>query len=152
MIDLASTVLAFLVETTPPKIHTPRKPQTSQTLIIQPLAPLAFIPFHYAPVGTYANPYPYGQCTYGVASMKGNIPVWGNAADWAWEAREAGYTVSDTPIVGSVAQTSAGYWGHVATVVGVGDGTVTVIEQNYDYNGSIREYTYPTSTFVYIYM
>jgi surface antigen len=111
---------------------------------------LTYQPFPYSPVGTYANPYPVGQCTHLVASMKGNIPVWGDANQWPAHARAVGITVSDTPMVGSVGVERLG--NHVVLVTSVNDGTITVEEGNYDYHGSIRSYIYPTSKFNYLYL
>jgi len=57
---------------------------------------------------------------------------WGNANHWDEAARAAGITVNNTPTVGSVAQSDAGSYGHVAWVAAVNsDGTVTVEEYNY---------------------
>ena len=109
--------------------------------------------FSYAPMGTYQNSFSdQSQCTAGVASSKGNITWRGDAKDWANQARARGITVSAAPVVGSVAQTSAGAYGHVAVVVSVGASTVTVLEKNFDWNGGIRTFTHPTSKFVYIYL
>ena len=82
--------------------------------------------------------------------MKGNIPIWGDADQWPDRARADGYIVSDIPIVGSVGVLRAG--NHVTVVTAVNDGTVTVEEGNYDYNGSIRSWVYPTAALEYIYM
>ena len=109
--------------------------------------------FKYSPMGTYPNPYPdQSQCTAGVASSKGNIPSWGNANQWDDNARASGKTVSNVPVVGSVAQSDRGYYGHVGVVVSIQGDSVTILEKNYDYNGSIRTHTVPTSSYVYIYL
>jgi surface antigen len=102
-------------------------------------------------MGTYANDYPAGQCTHGAASMKGNIPDWGNAADWAANARAAGYTVSDVPVVGAVAQHGGGL-GHVGVVVGVRPGEILFAEMNYDWNGGVRTTWVSASLYQYIYI
>ncbi len=62
--------------------------------------------------------------------------TWGNAGNWANAARAVGVPVNTTPSVGSVAQfpggvDGAGSLGHVAFVIGVGNGTVTVEDYNY---------------------
>jgi len=119
---------------------------------IKPLEPLKMADFKFSPPRTFGSSYPTGQCTWLASTMKGNIPNWGNANKWDDNARASGKTVSTTPVVGSVAQTDRGYYGHVAVVVGVGVGTVTITEGNYDYNGSIRTHTVPTSSYVYIYL
>jgi surface antigen len=108
--------------------------------------------FKYSPPRTHSSPYPTGQCTWLASTMKGNIPSWGNANQWDDNARASGKTVSPVPVVGSVAQTDRGYYGHVAIVVGVQGDTITITEGNYDYNGSIRTHTVPTSSYQYIYL
>ena len=119
----------------------------------KPLEVLTMADFHYAPMGTYTNAYPdQSQCTAGVASSKGNIPSWGNANQWDDNARASGKTVSNVPVVGSVAQTDGGYYGHVGVVTSIQGDSVTILEKNYDYNGSIRTHTVPTSSYVYIYL
>lgn len=60
----------------------------------------------------------------------------GNAQDWAANARNLGLVVNSTPAVNSVAVLpggvdGAGSLGHVAYVIGVGSGTVTVEDYNY---------------------
>lgn len=66
------------------------------------------------------NGYDFGTCTWYVASQ---IPVpsnWGNANTWALAAAASGWTVSSTPRVGAIAQTSGmSYFGHVAIVTAV---------------------------------
>lgn len=56
----------------------------------------------------------------------------GNANNWDNAARSAGLTVNKTPKVNSVAMTNAGSAGHVAWVVGVSGGDVTVEEYNWN--------------------
>lgn len=68
-----------------------------------------------------ANGYDYGYCTWYVASR---IPVpgnWGNANTWAYYAPASGWSVSKRPIAGSIAQSTAGGYGHVAIVNEVSD-------------------------------
>jgi surface antigen len=78
------------------------------------------------------NGYDFGNCTWYVANL---IPVpanWGNADTWAYYARLSGWAVKPTPSVGAIAQTSAGYFGHVALVKAVNsDGSVTITEMNH---------------------
>jgi len=120
---------------------------------IKPLEPLTMADFKYAPMGTYPNSYPdQSQCTAGVASSKGNIPSWGNANQWDDNARASGKTVSSVPVVGSVAQSDRGSYGHVGVVTSIQGDSVTILERNYDYRGSIRTHTVPTSSYVYIYL
>jgi hypothetical protein len=85
------------------------------------------------------NPYPCcdngGNCTWfawhsaccnwGVA-----LPGWGNANTWASYASGNGNFQVGGPQVGAIATSTKGQYGHVAYVVGVGNGTVTVQEEN----------------------
>jgi len=75
---------------------------------------------------------------------------WGNANQWDDGARAAGFRVDSTPEVGAVAQTDAGFYGHVAVVEAVNGGSVTVSEMNYDNDGHFRMAIYSTSYFHYI--
>lgn len=72
-----------------------------------------------------SNGYDYGYCTYYAAARSGAPSNWGNANTWAYYAAlTPGWTVSSAPRVGAIAQTSAGYLGHVAIVEAVSaDGT-----------------------------
>jgi len=63
-----------------------------------------------------SNGYDYGYCTYYAAARSGAPSNWGNANTWAYYAALSGWTVSSAPRVGAIAQTSAGYLGHVAIV------------------------------------
>lgn len=90
-----------------------------------------------------ANTYPAGQCTWGVkevAPWVGNY--WGNGADWAQSASNAGYYVSSTPAVGTVASWNDGGYGHVAYVTNVDEqtGMIQVLEANYAGNQAINNY------------
>jgi surface antigen len=99
-----------------------------------------------------SNGYSYGYCTHFVKEYTGWVPNgWGNANRWASNARSQGYTVSNTPVIGAVAQTSSGRLGHVAVVTGIGDGTVTVIEKNYNGWNVVSTRTVSVDSFVYIY-
>jgi surface antigen len=124
--------------------------------VAAPSPVISVLSFGFAPMGTYGNGYDAGQCTWGAASMKGDIPnSWGNANNWAAAAAASGYAVSSVPVLGAVAQTSRGSFGHVAVVTGInGDGTITVTEMNYDGSGSglWRSRGALVSEFVYIYM
>lgn len=93
------------------------------------------------------NGYEYGQCTGWVAGRRYVPAGWGNASSWKQNAINAGWTVSSTPVTGAIAWR----WGHVAFVEAVGSGTVTISEQNYDWNSGIRTITIPVSLYEYIY-
>jgi surface antigen len=89
-------------------------------------------PWGSSPIYGY-NGYDFGNCTWYVASQI-NVPSnWGNANTWAYYARLSGWNVSSRPSVGSIAQTSAGYFGHVAIVKAVhSNGSVTITEMNFN--------------------
>lgn len=71
-----------------------------------------------------SNGYDYGYCTWYVANRVAMPSNWGNANTWAYYAALSGWTVSSVPRAGAIAQTSAGYLGHVAFVEAVSpDGT-----------------------------
>ena len=85
------------------------------------------------------NSYTWGNCTYWVFIKRKEagdpIPnTWGNAADWARNARLQGYKVDQTPAVGAIMQTadSAGGLGHVAYITKVDPitGSWTISEMN----------------------
>lgn len=90
--------------------------------------------------------YPVGQCTHYVWSRR-PVPGWGNATSWLYEAKQAGWTISDKPIAGAIGWT----YGHVVYVESVQGSTVTISEANYDWRGSIRTITVPTSKYTYLY-
>jgi len=83
-----------------------------------------------------ANAYPWGQCTYYVATVY-NIPGdWGNADTWFPSAAAEGFVVSSSPTPGAVVVwgSGGGYseFGHVAVVQSVQSGTrFTVTEMNF---------------------
>ncbi|HEL0443016.1 TPA: CHAP domain-containing protein [Streptococcus equi subsp. zooepidemicus] len=88
-----------------------------------------------------SNPYPVGQCTWGVKALApwvGNY--WGNGGQWASSAAAAGFRVGGTPMVGSVVVWNDGGYGHVAYVTGVQGGQIQVMEANYAGNQSIGNY------------
>lgn len=95
------------------------------------------------------NLYGYGYCTYYAKQMRPDLPNnLGNADTWAIRAAAQGFTVSDSPTVGSVAV--AINYGHVAIVTGIHDGMVDVKEENYVGWGIISTRTAPISEFTYI--
>lgn len=93
------------------------------------------------------NGYELGQCTGWVASHRYVPAGWGDATNWRQGAINAGWTVSNTPVVGAIAWR----YGHVAYVIGVSGNTVTISEQNYDYHSSIRQITIPVTDYAYLY-
>lgn len=99
------------------------------------------------------NTYSPGSCTWGVKSWKPEVGGnWGNANQWKYNAQRDGWTVSSTPVVGAVAWTGRGSYGHVALVVAVSGNSVTIREMNYDwvpYHERTRTTT--ASEFTYLY-
>jgi surface antigen len=85
----------------------------------------------YALSDNLPNSFVPGQCTWGIASR---LPItWsGNANEWAVNAQAQGIEVTNTPTVGSIAQTSGdSYLGHVALVESLNpDGSFVVWEMN----------------------
>ncbi|MCU5745205.1 CHAP domain-containing protein [Staphylococcus sp. SQ8-PEA] len=82
-----------------------------------------------------SNPYTAGQCTWYVYNRVGGhiSGTWGNANNWATAASQAGYKVNHKPTAGSILQTSAGPFGHVAYVESVtSNGSVHISEMNYN--------------------
>ena len=60
-----------------------------------------------------------------------DIGAWGNANTWHTSAESLGFKVNHTPKAGTVAVSTAGYWGHVMWVEGVNsDGTINLSEYN----------------------
>lgn len=95
-----------------------------------------------------SNGYDFGNCTWYVASQIAVPANWGNADTWAYYARLSGWGVSSAPTAGAIAQTSAGYFGHVAIVQSVnGNGTVTISEMNHDGFDVVDKRTVPASEF-----
>lgn len=77
------------------------------------------------------NGYDYGWCTWYVASRIAMPSNWGNASTWAYYAARSGWTVSKTPRVGAIMQSSSG--NHVAYVEQVSaDGSQVIFS---DMNG-----------------
>ena len=84
--------------------------------------------------GSSNNLYTAGQCTYYVYDKVGGKigSTWGNANNWASAAAASGYTVNNSPASGSILQSTAGGYGHVAYVENVNsDGSINVSEMNY---------------------
>lgn len=57
---------------------------------------------------------------------------WGNANNWDDTARGAGFTVDNNPTIGSIAQSDAGGYGHVAWVSDVKGNKVQIEEFNFN--------------------
>lgn len=104
--------------------------------------------------GGGAHKFPWGQCTYYVATKR-KVTFRGNAKEWPRNARAAGYRTGDTPVVGAIAVTSESWYGHVVYVERVNDdGSFTFSEMNYAGLGVVTRRTMKTSdrrfvTFIY---
>ena len=149
MVHLALTIL-FVAQPVKKPAPLPKPPAIVQ--VIAPIPELSYAPYPYSPVGTFNNGFDVGQCTSYVASRKQVPDSFGNANNWAAAAEADGIPVSDIPIVGTIAQTSRGTYGHVGLVLDVQGDQVLIAEQNYDFMGSIREAWHSVSEFQYIWM
>jgi surface antigen len=74
--------------------------------------------------------FPYGYCTWYVAQRR-FVPWSGNAGTWLYQAKSLGYKTGKTPAVGAIMVSAESWWGHVAVVESVGNGSFTVSEMNY---------------------
>ena len=81
--------------------------------------------------GKKANGYPYGYCTYYVATRRAVPTGWGDAKNWFSSAKRAGWSTGSAPVVGAIMVTSESFWGHVAYVESVDGNSFTVSEMNY---------------------
>lgn len=118
---------------TPPATQTPATSTPVTTPVETPTTPISY--------NNSGNTYPVGQCTWGVkqaASWVGNY--WGNANQWLYSARGAGFSTGSTPQVGAVAVWTAGAYGHVAVVTAVNGSQIQVVESNYAGNMSVGNY------------
>jgi len=78
--------------------------------------------------------FPYGQCTYYVATRR-TVAWSGNAIDW-WRAARGKRPEGRVPVQGAIVVFNIGWVGHVAYVEHVNlDGTFTVSEMNYRADG-----------------
>ena len=78
--------------------------------------------------------FPYGQCTYYVATRR-NVTWSGNAVNWWWNARGK-RPEGRVPVQGAIVVFNVGWVGHVAYVEHVNlDGTLVVSEMNYHADG-----------------
>lgn len=84
-----------------------------------------------------------------VAASGRHMPYWGgrgNANQWDENARAAGIAVDGNPRVGDIAQSNAGFYGHVMYVEHVyGDGTILISQYNVNLDGRYSEKRIPAS-------
>lgn len=105
----------------------------------------------YLPQGSFPNNFPYGWCTWYVASRR-YIPWNGNAGDWYWNAQAMGYATGSVPAVGAVLVTNESWWGHVAIVEAVYGSTILISEMNGVAGwGVVGSRVVPASIGMYIY-
>nr|WP_281346964.1 CHAP domain-containing protein [Streptococcus ovuberis] len=143
------TTVNEVVVNTPPveviKVEAPAPVVTEQPAPVTPVVtPLATEGVGISSSTAMNNPYPVGQCTWGVKVLAPWVgDHWGNAGDWANSARAAGYAVGTTPTVGAIAvwPKDGGGYGHVALVTSVETpDRIQVSEANYAGNQSIGNY------------
>lgn len=84
--------------------------------------------------------FPYGYCTWYVA-QKRYVPWSGNAGTWLYHAKSAGYATGRKPRVGAIMVSTTSWWGHVAYVEKVKNGTITISEMNYKAWGRVDRRT-----------
>lgn len=77
---------------------------------------------------------------------------WGNAKNWDDAARSIGVTVDGNPAIGAVAQTDAGYWGHVAWVADIIGDDVVIEEYNSLYASAYSKRQVSKYSFNYIHI
>jgi len=100
------------------------------------------------PASSGLNGYEYPSCTGHVALKRYVPPGLGNATTWFARAQALGMATGSEPKAGAIGWTP----GHVVYVESVNDDdTVTISENNYDYNGSTRTITVPATKYQYIY-
>jgi surface antigen/transposase-like protein len=80
--------------------------------------------------GASISGFPYGQCTYYVASRR-KVTWRGNAGAWLRNAAAQGYATGHSPQSGSIVVTNESSVGHVALVEGVSGGYIHISEMNY---------------------
>lgn len=97
--------------------------------------------------GSSQNGYPFGYCTYYVASQRYVPAHWGNAKNWLNSAQRSGYSTGRQPAVGAIGVTSESWWGHVVYVESVNGSSVTFSEMNAVGWGKISTRTLPASAF-----
>ncbi len=93
--------------------------------------------------GSRNNAYPYGWCTYWVATRRYVPGGWGNARNWLNSARRSGYQTGSTPAVGAIVQLNESWLGHVAYVEAVNGNRITISEMNYTGWGIASRRTIP---------
>ena len=91
--------------------------------------------------GSKVNGYPYGYCTYYVATRRQVPASWGDAKSWLGSAQRAGYATGSEATAGAIMVSSESWWGHVAYVESVDGDSMTISEMNYKGWGIISQRT-----------
>jgi surface antigen len=97
------------------------------------------------PVGSKYNGYPYGYCTYYVATRRAVPTSMGNAKYWLSSANRNGMSTGSSPVEGAIVVTNESWAGHVAYVEEVGNGYIVISEMNYRGWGVISRRSIPSS-------
>ncbi len=82
------------------------------------------------PAGSIRNAYPFGWCTYYVATRRAVPGQWGNAGQWLNSAQRDGYPTGSSAVAGAIVVMRESIWGHVAYVESVDGGQMTISEMN----------------------
>lgn len=93
--------------------------------------------------GSKSNAYPYGWCTYYVATRRYVPGGWGNAVSWLSSAQRSGYATGSQPAAGAIVVTNESWMGHVAYVESVSGNYITISEMNYKGWGMVSRRTIP---------
>ena len=107
-------------------VATPSQPGS----IIAPRQYESFTPGKSTLDGGSSHRFPYGYCTWYVASRR-SVPWSGNAGTWLYHAKAAGYATGRAPKAGAIMVSSESWWGHVAIVEKVSGNMITISEMNY---------------------
>jgi surface antigen/LysM repeat protein len=95
----------------------------------------------YEPISSYSgvgHSFPFGECTYYVARLRGGVPWGGNARDWFANARAYGAKTGQMPETGSIVVFHSvrgenySRYGHVGVVTSVSANSFTITEMNYE--------------------
>lgn len=103
--------------------------------------------------GSSGNRFPYGYCTYYVASRR-SVTWRGNAGAWLSNARAQGYATGYSPRAGAIIVTNESPVGHVGIVESVSGNSIRITEMNYAGFGRVSSRTISASSGVikgYIY-
>lgn len=120
------------------------KPSPTQTQIARGNTSTLTNKVSYVPSSSGPNHFPYGWCTWWVASKR-NIPWSGNAWQWYGNAQAYGRPVGQTPVPGAVVVTWESGYGHVGYVESVSGSSFTISEMNYTGFGRVSTRTVTTS-------